>query len=224
MSTLSNVISKGCGNASTSVRLTPNTIPQVVDSKTGVSVEYAYNPDGKWFVLRTSYGRAIKACNYLISQGIYAYSALQYKVVIENGRRKKVLKPLVPNLVFAYMTIEQANIYVKYTPALSYLSFYYNHFSTNNDGKNPPLTIPNKEMENFIMATYTRNEHMRMIDEKSCHFKGGEMVRVIDGPFIGVIGKVARIAGQQRVVVSLSPIGMVCTAYIPTAFLEKIEK
>ena len=144
-------------------------------------------------------------------------------MIVVNGTRKRVLKPLIPNFVFAYLTTEQADQYVKHTPSLSYLSYYYNHFVTNSDAKNPPLTIPNEEMENFIRATHTRNEHMRVVDAKSCHFKGGETVRVIDGPFIGVIGRVARVAGQQRVVVSLSHIGMICTAYIPTAFLMKIE-
>jgi hypothetical protein len=40
--------------------------------------------------------------------------------------------------------------------------------------------------------------------------------------FEGVEGKVARVAGQQRVVISLSEIGLISTAYIPTAFIEKI--
>ena len=45
---------------------------------------------------------------------------------------------------------------------------------------------------------------------------------VTDGLFKGVEGKVARVAGQQRVIVSLSKIGLISTAYIPTAFIEKI--
>jgi transcription antitermination factor NusG len=43
---------------------------------------------------------------------------------------------------------------------------------------------------------------------------------VIDGPFKGVEGRVARVAGQQRVVISLTDVGLVSTAYIPTAFLR----
>ena len=54
-------------------------------------------------------------------------------------------------------------------------------------------------------------------------FKWTLVVKVIEGPFKGVEGRVARIAGQQRVVVSLSKIGLISTAYIPTAFLEILE-
>lgn len=47
------------------------------------------------------------------------------------------------------------------------------------------------------------------------------MVKVIGGEFEGVTGKVARIAGQQRVVVEISGLCLVATAYIPSAFIEK---
>ena len=48
----------------------------------------------------------------------------------------------------------------------------------------------------------------------------GETVEVIDGMFKGVEGRVARVSGQQRVVLSLSNVGLISTAYIPTAFLR----
>ena len=61
------------------------------------------------------------------------------------------------------------------------------------------------------------------VNQSQCHFKTGEQVEVVEGPFKGVEGIVARVAGQQRVVISLSIIGMISTAYIPTAFLQIIE-
>ena len=79
-------------------------------------------------------------------------------------------------------------------------------------------------MENFILATCNRSEHLKFVTESQCHYKGGETVRVTDGIFKGVEGKVARVAGQQRVIVSLSKVGLVSTAYVPTAFLTIISK
>jgi transcription antitermination factor NusG len=90
-------------------------------------------------------------------------------------------------------------------------------------GKNPPLTVSCKEMENFIIATCNKSEHLKFVNESQCHFKGGETERVIEGLFKGVEGRVARVAGQQRVVLSLSNIGLISTAYIPTAFIRKNE-
>ena len=48
------------------------------------------------------------------------------------------------------------------------------------------------------------------------------MVKVIGGEFEGVIGKIARIAGQQRMVVEVTGLCLVATAYIPSMFIERI--
>ena len=130
---------------------------------------------------------------------------------------------MIPNLVFAYTTEEKAEEYVNNTPFIPYLSYYYNHFELDDEQKNPPLTVSDTEMKRFINATYNKNKHLLFVNPSQCHFKGGEFVKVIEGPFAGVEGMVARVAGHQRVVVSLSNIGLVSTAYIPTAFLRRTD-
>ena len=88
------------------------------------------------------------------------------------------------------------------------------------NGKHPPLTIPFSAMINFIKATSTESDHVRIVSNEQCHYKSGDIVKVIDGEFKGVTGRVARITGQQRVVVEIVGLCMVATAYIPSAFLE----
>lgn len=46
------------------------------------------------------------------------------------------------------------------------------------------------------------------------------MVRIIDGKFKGVVGRVARYQGQQRVGIVIDGLLTIATAYVPTAFLE----
>ena len=48
-------------------------------------------------------------------------------------------------------------------------------------------------------------------------------MQVVKGDFEGVIGKVARVIGQQRVVVKLDGVCLVATAYVPSGFIEKIQ-
>lgn len=79
-------------------------------------------------------------------------------------------------------------------------------------------------MLNFIRVTSVDNEHIRVMQPQNCHYKSGDTVRIVDGEFKGVEGKVARIAGQQRVVVELAGLCLVATAYIPTAFIELKEE
>ena len=223
MNTLSNVGTRRGEANPPSVRVAPDTIPEARSSKTGVSVRYVPTPDKRWYVLRASYGREDMAKDYLVEDGTFVYIAKRYALKTVNGKQKKVLETLIPNLLFVYATEDKAEEYVKRTPALSYLTYYYNHFELGDDQRNPPLTVSCKDMENFIIATCNSSEHLKFVDESQCHFKGGEIVKVIDGPFAGVEGRVARVAGQQRVVLSLSSIGLISTAYIPTAFLRCID-
>ncbi len=224
MSTLSNV-ETGRGQANPpSVRVAPDTIREAKSSQTGVSVRYVPAPDKSWYVFRASYGREDRASDYIVEDGTFVYIAKRYTHKSVNGKQKKVLETLIPGLLFAYTTEDKAKEYVKDTPALSYLTYYYNHFKLDDDRKNPPLTVSCKEMENFIIATCNSSEHLKFIDESQCHFKGGDTVIVIDGLFKGTEGRVARVSGQQRVVLSLSNVGLISTAYIPTAFIRPIDK
>jgi len=222
MCTLSNVNTRRGETNPPSVRFAPDAFPEAKSSKTGVSVRYEETPGKSWYVFRASYGREDKAFDYLVEDGIYTYIAKKVVERYVKGKRKRFLSPLIPNLIFAYVTEEEAKRYVNDTPALSYLTYYYNHFETDANRKNPPLIVPNREMDQFVRVTSTKDRHLLFVEPAQCHYKGGEQVRVIEGAFAGVEGRVARVMGQQRVVVSLTKIGLVSTAYIPTAFLQKV--
>lgn len=77
-------------------------------------------------------------------------------------------------------------------------------------------------MLNFIRLTSINNEHIKVVSPENCHYKNGDEVEVTDGEFKGVRGKVARVAGQQRVVVEINGVCLVTTAYIPSAFIRKV--
>ena len=77
-------------------------------------------------------------------------------------------------------------------------------------------------MMNFIRLTSIDDEHIKMVVREHCHYKSGDMVRVIDGKFKGIIGRVARVGGQQTVVVEVEGLCLVATAYIPSAFIEML--
>ena len=119
MSTLSNV-ETGRGQANppsvrvlrsieaTEGRLAPDTIPEAKSSQTGVSVKYVPTPDKRWYVLRASYHREDKAKDYIVEDGTFVYIAKRYARKTVNGKQKKVLETLIPNLLFVYSTEEKA--------------------------------------------------------------------------------------------------------------------
>ena len=97
------------------------------------------------------------------------------------------------------------------------LSFYYDHtvHLESDPTKNPPLVIPPTAMDNFIRLTSIRNPHIIPVSSPNIHFKLGDLVLITEGEFAGIRGRVARIAGQQRVVVELFDGCLVGTAYVP---------
>ena len=221
MNTLSNVETRRGETNPPSISPAADAFPEATSSKTGVSVRYALDPEKSWFVFRASYGREDKAADFLVNDGTYTYIAKKYVERYVRGKRKKYLQTLIPDILFAYTTEDKAKEYVNNTPELSYLTYYYNHFKVDGNHRNPPLTVPCEEMDSFIKATSTHNKHLLFVDPAQCHYKSGETVKVTDGPFKGIEGKVARVSGQQRVVITLAQIGLISTAYIPTAFLQK---
>ena len=88
-------------------------------------------------------------------------------------------------------------------------------------GLYPPMIIPDNEMKNFINATSVPSEHSGMIPKERVHYKSGELVRVIKGDFTGVIGRVARASGQQRIAIDIDGLGTFVTAYIPNDFIQE---
>jgi transcription antitermination factor NusG len=223
MNTLSNVCTLRDDEVSSDAGLTSSALPGYKSSKDGVSVEYAPDSNKQWYVLRVAYNRVLKAYEYIKADHTEAYIPMHYVLKDENGKKKRILEPLLPNLLFVYTTPESVELYVKHTPSLSFVNYYYNHFKTGKDGKNPPLTIPYDDMMNFIRISSVRNEHVLVVNDERCHYKSGETVLITGGDFAGVRGKVARVSGQQRVVVAIEGLCLIATAYVPTAFIGKIE-
>lgn len=207
------------------VGLTSNVLPEAQRSQTGVSSDYVQKADHEWFVLRVTYNRTQKACDIISTANVQSYMPMHYIIKKEIGKKKRMLQPLLPNLFFVYATRETVNSIIKKKgEETSVLKFYLDKTKPLEDnGKHPPLTIPFTSMTNFIKATSTDSEHVRIVSAEQCHYKSGDLVKVIDGEFKGVTGRVARIAGQQRVVVEISGLCLVATAYIPNGFLETVQ-
>ena len=207
------------------VGLTSNVLPEAQRSQTGVSSDYVQKADHEWFVLRVTYNRTQKAYSIMSTSDVQSYMPMHYVIKKEIGKKKRTLQPLLPNLFFVYATREAVNSIIKKKgEETSVLKFYLDKTKPLEDnGKHPPLTIPFTSMTNFIKATSTESEHVRIVSAEQCHYKSGDIVKVIDGEFKGVTGRVARIAGQQRVVVEISGLCLVATAYIPNGFLETVQ-
>lgn len=198
------------------------------DVRNGVSVENVPLRNKQWFVLRVSYGRIDKAKIFVEAKGMECYVPLRYKEVRKQGKKRIIPIPLLPSLIFIHASAEQVEALLHDNKVVSnesraLLSYYFDHtiHCQNNPDRNPPLTIQDEAMNNFIRLTSIKNPHIIHITSNNIQFKLGDNVVVTEGEFNGVHGRVARIAGQQRVVVELFDGCLVATAYVPKEAMRK---
>ena len=218
------------GSSCPSARLTSCT-PSISKNKGGVSVENVPPENKQWFVLRVSYGRIIKAKAFVEAKGFECYVPMRYKEVKKHDKKQIITEPLLSSFLFVHATAEQVGallyeIKVNFDESRTLLSYYFDHTSQRQDNpyRNPPLTIRNEVMDNFIRLTSIKNPHIIPVTTEIIQYKLGDMVIVTEGEFKDIHGRVARIAGQQRVVVELLEECFVATAYIPKNAMKPFVK
>ena len=224
--------------------LTPDVLPEVQEpvlaenSQTGVSTRNALLvTDVKtplktikrkpkevphWYALRVTYGREKKAYDYLVGKHVEAYYPTIKTVKEVNGKRKNVEESRLPNIFFARGTEEEIKSFVYDNINLPYLRFYYKHTHIGARIMKTPLIVPDNQIKSLQIICEKEGSDTLVLQEEVTKFKQGEKVKIIEGNFAGVTGIVARYRGQQRVGLVIDGLLTAVTAYIPTAFLEKI--
>ena len=194
-----------------------------------MSVENVPIRNKQWFVLRVSYGRIIKAKTFVEAKGLECYVPMRYKEVRKQGKKRIITEPLLPSFLFVHATAEQVEtllyeIKVSTDESRNLLSYYFDHTSQRQDNpdRNPPLIIRDEAMDNFIKLTSIKNPHVIPVTSENIQYKLGDHVIVTEGDFEGIQGRVARIAGQQRVIVELFGGCLVASAYIPKEAMRKV--
>ena len=176
-----------------------------------------------WYALRTTYGREKKAYDYMAAKGITAFYPTTEVVKLIKGKRKVVTESRLPNIFFAYGTEEQLKSFVYDNVNLPFLRFYYRHEHVGSRAIKTPLIVPKYQMESLKIICEAEASDIIVSLSSVPNFQTGQMVRVVDGAFKGVIGRVKRWQGQQRVGVIIGDMATFATAYVPSAFLEKID-
>ncbi|MFS2745687.1 UpxY family transcription antiterminator [Bacteroides uniformis] len=233
-----NVHTVGGGETPPCAGLTPNVLPEAqstisaVSSHTGVSTRNVHTgttlkqqkqeDTPHWYALRCTYGREKAAYDYFVAKGIIAFYPTTNAVKIINGKRKVVAESRLPNIFFAFGTEEQIKTFVYDNVNLPFLRFYYRHVHVGCRINKTPLIVPDYQMESLKIICAADMDNTIVSLTEVPKFEKGQLVRVVDGAFKGVIGIVARWQGQQRVGVVVEGLVTMVTAYVPSAFLEEI--
>ena len=182
-------------------------------------------------MLRVPYGREREVAASIQSPTLLTYAPALTVARIRNGKRIMEEKSALPNMFFAYAREEQLAQYQNRPIPLKdqphrqpgQLRFMYDHTRKTLTGMDCKMTVPFEQMRHFIRVTMQHDEHVRVYLNDAFSARQGDYVEVIEGKFAGVRGRVARLHGQTCVLVELDGICLASTAYVPKAFLKKIN-
>lgn len=170
----------------------------------------------QWYAIRVTYNREMKVKRELDSMHIENFLPMKYRVVMRGEKKTKELVPAIHNLIFVNISRNDLKEY----KATTTLPIRY----IMNKGTREPIVIPDQQMKNFIAVAGNTSEQIVYLDPNLSNFKKGDKVKIIGGVFEGANGYFMRIKGDRRVVVCISGIAAVATAFVHPSLVQKIDE
>lgn len=169
-----------------------------------------------WFALRATYSRELKVRDQLADRGVRTFVPMIWKrcPVKPGMTQTRKLVPAISSLCFVYWTKADLDQYIRSFGDVKPVNYYWDRT------KNAPLVVPAKAMEDFITVASSMDEDLVYLTDICPKLKEGQKVRVKDGPFKGIEGKVVRIKKSRRVLVELPEMVAVATTFIAPNALE----
>ena len=182
-----------------------------------------------WYALRATYSRELKVQAHLQEKGLRTFIPMMWqRCPVKPGMTtnttssptgsgiSRKLVPAISSLVFVYWTREGIDSYIRSFGDARPVNYYWDRTT------NSPLTIPDKDMENFITVASTLDEDLIYLTEVSDKLREGQAVKVKEGPFKGVEGKIVRIRKSRRILVELPGMLAVASTYVAPEEIEII--
>lgn len=165
-----------------------------------------------WFAAKTKPRQEKFIKERLNTLGIENFIPLRTEVRQWKYRKKKVIVPVIPHLVFIRTDFDTCfTIPNEYRIQIWYIKDYIT---------NKNLIVPDKQMEDFIFILNAKGGNVHIVNSE---FSKGDRVIVKEGPFKGIEGELIRVENKSRVVVNLQGI-IAVSVEIESVFLEKIGK
>lgn len=198
--------------------------PEVIEVQctTRISMPQEYAPtfakDDKkhWFAMRVTYSRELRMKEVLEEKGIECFIPMRYQNKLVRGRKAKILKPVIHNLLFAHATKEEIQEAKK---GYDYLQYIINR-------EHQKIIVPDAQMQTFIAVAGTYDDQLIWINPEDLNLKKGTRVRITAGDFEGQEGVFVKVKGSRdkRVVIAIKGVIAVAMATLHPSLIEVIKE
>ena len=146
-----------------------------------------------WYSLGcTIQQRELRVRDDVRKYGLEAFVPLRYTVKTVRGQKRRALVPALSGLIFAKGTLEEVKGYL----LEAHYPVYIRRSTFSN--KEDYLTVPTKEMEDFIAVTESHEEHVTYFRPEEISLQAGDRIRIKGGLYDGREGVIMRIKGKRN--------------------------
>ena len=157
---------------------------------TATSTKNAMQEEHEWFALKASHKEAL-ATGVLEKNGVRVFAPQKKVDITYRGKKQIVMRPLIPNTLFAYTSFSTLNAIKNINPFITYC---YKKV----DGKFKILKIPAREMERFIDSSTKMQDDIAYFHPDEVELQKGDKVRIIGGVFDGYEGTLLKAKGRAK--------------------------
>lgn len=168
-----------------------------------------------WYAIQTFHCKEEQLGKYLAESKLNYFIPMRYgERVTSDGKRKRILVPAIHNLLFVEKTVEDKKLLsIASESPVPFLLI--RHRETRKI-----CEIRDREMIELRAICDPNYEGTLFVDVSLAETRPGSRVRVINGPFKGLEGKLSRYKGRSYVVVMVASLGVM--VHIPRWYCEKI--
>jgi transcription antitermination factor NusG len=173
-----------------------------------------------WFAMSATFGRELKAKEFLEEKQVECFVPMRYE--IQKDKKRKTVRQYVSaisNLIFVYTTRKNIQELKSKIPYLHYLT-------TQVQGRNVPITVPEYQMTQFITVCNTYNDKLVYLTPEEVNLDKGTRIRIVGGSLDGIEGTFVRVATgrKKRVIVMIEGIVGVMLSEVSDGFIQPLQQ
>ncbi|MDW7693765.1 UpxY family transcription antiterminator [Flammeovirgaceae bacterium SG7u.111] len=161
----------------------------------------------QWYAVNTRFKHEKKVHKLLQAKGVHSFLPLYSTLRYWSDRKKRVEEPLFSCYLFVKINLKEKLDVLQTNGVLSFVSFEHS-----------PVSIPECQIET-IQRLLSGNAEF----EVKHHFKRGERVKVVSGPFAGMEGHLLRTKTASRLMIGIDALKQSIAVEIGAHELEPIK-